>query len=337
MARKKAPVVTIKDVAAIAGVSVATVSRVINGSAKVSQDKMDAVQDAILRTGFKVSKSAQSLAKGRAESIAVVLTEPVDELFGDPTYATIFRGVLDGLGQSNYTPILLMAATQSEQTKTIRLLSQGVADAMIHLSPYTKDTLLADISRTDIPLVLCGRPGLEHGIGAYSLSYSDDSEGAQAAGEYLVDKGAQRVLALMGPKSNPATVDRVDGYTRSLGSRLVDVIFTGAWTGESGYKALTGYARNLAELDSIVCGNDRIAEGAIRALQDRGLHVPTDVRVVGFDDHEVAMLTEPTLTTVQLPFREQGRAAVELAIDGALGRGPRAIALPCNLVLRGSA
>ncbi len=337
MTRKKTPVVTINDVAAIAGVSVATVSRVINGSAKVSEDKTNAVQDAILKTGFKVSKSAQSLAKGRAESIAVVLTEPVDELFGDPTYATMFRGILDALGESNYTPILLMSSTLSEQKKAVRLLSQGVADAMIHLSPYTEDTLLAEISRTDIPLVLCGRPSLDHGIGSYSLAYADDSEGAQAAGEYLVARGAQNVLALMGPKNNPATTDRVDGYTRALRGRLGDVLYADSWTEESGHETLAAYPVPLTDYDSIVCGSDRLAAGAIQVLRERGLRVPEDVRVVGFDDHEIALQTDPALTTVQLPFREEGQAAVELAIEGALGGRPRAIALPCRLVLRGSA
>ena len=329
--------ITIRDVAAIAGVSPATVSRVINGTAGVSPQRQAKVLDAIERTGFQVSMSAQRLATGRAESIAVVLTEPVDELLADPTYASVFRGILDGLTPTPYTPLLLMASTPAEQRKTTRLLSQGVADAIIHLSPYTVDSLLQEVSLQGTPLVLCGRPEKTNGLGPHSMVYSDDVRSARAAGRYLKANGMNNVLALMGPKNNPASRDRYLGYSSALGQGLGGITYVADWSEEAGYREMARLLADGSRWDAVAAGNDRIAIGAIQALQEIGLNVPGDVRVVGFDDHAVAEDASVPLTTVRHPFREEGRVAVELALEAADGSAPRIIELPTELVVRESA
>lgn len=345
--------VTIKDVAAIAGVSQATVSRVINSSAAVGEAKKRAVEEAIRRTGFQASVAAQRLATGKAESVAVILTEPVDELLTDPTYANVLRGILDRLTETEYTALLLMSSTAKEQQKASRLLAQGAADAMIHLSPYTGDVLLENISQQRIPLILCGRPTAVHGLGSYSLVYSDDVKSASLAGNYLVQQGCKQVLAMMGPPENPATTDRVSGYRDSLGSRLGEVHCVGDWSEETGYRKMTALLESVAvksngalvsqrvdsrtPWDAVVCGNDRIAVGVIRALAEVGLRVPDDVRVVGFDDHQIASTCDVPLTTVRQPFREQGRQSVDLAVEMIGGSDPRAVELDSELVIRESA
>lgn len=329
--------ITIKDVAAIAGVSPATVSRVLNGTATVSAAKTKAVHDAIARTGFEVSIAARRLATGQTESIAVVLTEPVDQLFYDPTYTAILRGVMEGLAPSDYSPILISAANTQERKKAVRLLSQKVADAMIHLSPYVDEHLLADPELASIPLVLCGRAGATHAIRPHSTVRSDDSIGAREIGNYLLQRRAERVLPLMGPRNNPATEDRLRGYREALGDRLLPPVVVGDWTQRSGFKVLRDVLSAGATFDAVVAGNDRIARGAIRALEDAGLGVPTDVRVFGFDDHDIAVKSDPTISTVRQPFREQGEAAVSLTLDLIAGGSPRELVLPSELVIRESA
>ena len=328
--------VTIKDVAAMAGVSSATVSRVINGTAQVSADKIKAVRDAVDKTGFQVSMAARSLAKGRAESIAVVLTEPVDQLFYDPTYTTILRGIMEGISETEFSPILISAANDAEREKARKLLGRKAADAIIHLSPYISDPLLHDPGLASIPLVLCGSATATEAVRPHSVVSSDDAFGAKMIGDHLVSVGARSVLPLMGPPDNPATVDRLLGYHESLGRALFSPVFVGDWTEHSGYRHMARWLDEGKETDAVVCGNDRIAAGAIRALKGRGLRTPEDVRVFGFDDHALAAENDPPISTVRLPFREQGEMAVELALDLMAGGAPRMEMLATRLVLRQS-
>lgn len=328
--------VTIKDVAAMAGVSRATVSRVINGTAQVSSDKEEAVRRAIRKTGFQVSLSARRLAKGKAESIAVVLTEPVDQLFHDPTYTSILRGIMEGLGETEFSPLLISAANDTEREKARRLLGRKAADAIIHLSPYTDDSLLSDMSLQSVPLVLCGLPSLKSRVRQHSVVYSDDAEGAQMVAEYLKGVGAKNVLPLLGPAENPASSDRLLGFHRGLGSSLKGPVYVGNWTEQGGYTKMREYLQSVQELDAVVCGNDRIAVGAIEALEEGGLNVPRDVRVFGFDDHAIASANTPTISTVYQPFRQQGEAAVRLALDLVNGGKPTVEVLETTLVLRES-
>ncbi len=315
---------TIADVARLAGVSRATVSRVLNGTAVVARDKEQAVHEAIDQTGFLVSTSARHLATGRTDSMAVILTEPIDELLEDPTYATVLKGIMDGLADTPMTPTLYMAATQGERSKSLRLFRRGAADALIHLSPYTDDELLVDLADTDIPVVLCGQTAGElEGMDGFSKVYSDDRIGAQSAARHLLDHGAARVGALMGPRENPATTDRIEGLVAMLGEHLTAGPVYGSWDESSGAHMATGLLSACTPFDALACGNDRIAAGAIRALQVAGVRVPQDVLVIGFDDHPIATTFRPSISTVHQPFHLQGVRAVGIARAMIEGDAPR--------------
>lgn len=333
----KRDAVTIKDVADRAGVSRATVSRVLTGSARVSPEKEKSVRDAIAVTGFQASVSAQRLATGRSESIAVILTEPVDELLVDPTYATVLRGILDAMTPTIYSPILLMASVPREIRKTTRLLQRGAADAVIHLSPYTQDVLIDEVLGASIPLVLCGLPSTGRRISGFSAVYSDDVEGGRKIAGYLYDKGCRRLAAIMGPIENPATSDRMQGIESVFaGASLVGVRYSD-WSAEGGYRACRQLLEAGVVFDSLACGNDRLAVGAIDALHEANIVVPQDIRVSGFDDHPLAENSGIQLTTLRLPFRKQGAEAVCIAEDMINGSRPRIEVLGTELVVRDSA
>jgi DNA-binding LacI/PurR family transcriptional regulator len=328
---------TIKDVARLAGVSPATVSRVVNGTAAVSAAKCEAVARAVAETGFLATSSARQLATGRSDSLAVILTEPVDELLSDPTFATILKGVMDGLTATRLMPVLFMASTPSEREKSVRMFGRRAADAIVHLSPYTDDGLLEELSELGVPAVLCGQLPDLRWAGVFSAVYADDVSAAAAAGAYLAESGTRRAAAHMGPESNPATRDRVAGYRDALGEQLVRVDYCAGWRELHGRTAARQLLAEAAGLDTLVCGNDSIARGAVDALAEAGVTVPGGVRVMGFDDHPVAAWPHPSISTVHQPFHEQGVRAVEVACAMIEGAAPRCEVLPTRLVLRETA
>lgn len=324
---------TINDVARIAGVSSATVSRVINGTASVRPQKIQAVQKAIKTTGFQISTAAQNLARGKSNAYAVVLTEPINELLTDPTFAAIFQGVLQELSQTSVTPLLLLSSTHMEQEKTLRLFERKAADAIIHLSPYTDDLFLEELATLNLPVVLCGKPR-KLAPSQFSMIYADDKIATMQAGKFLISKGSQKILAILGPENNPATIDRLDGYKAVLGSMLLPSVFYGSWATSHGYTAAKQAFRQGLTFDTVVAGNDRIAAGVLAAAQEINLNIPKDLKILGFDNHPIAIESIPQISTISSPFYEQGTQAVKLAQELTEGGSPKTQLLETTIIDR---
>ena len=337
MAVSRPKKVTIRDVAAHAGVSHMTVSRVLNGAATVTAEREQAVRRAIAETGFTASASARQLATGTAEAYAVVLTEPIDELLTDPTFASVLKGITDGLASTPVVPVLFTMATSQERAKGLRMFKRGTVDAVIHISPYVDDGMLDELQAAHIPVVLCGQLDGRRYEGIFSSVYSDDVLGSSLAAEHLLARGATRVAAIMGPADNPATPDRVEGLRRVLAGRLLPDISYVDWDTPAGYRAGAALAESGAVFDAVACGNDRIAVGVLQALREHALRVPEDVLVIGFDDHPVAAMATPTLTTVHQHFWQQGKTAVALAAEMVAGGPPRTVLLSPEVIDRESA
>ncbi|MFJ2299809.1 LacI family DNA-binding transcriptional regulator [Oerskovia paurometabola] len=335
MAVARTKKVTIRDVAARAGVSHMTVSRVLNGAPGVGADREQAVRAAIESTGFIASARARQLATGTAEAYAVALTEPLDELLADPTYASVLKGITDALTPTPVVPVLFTMATSDERAKGLRLFKRGAVDAVIHISPYIDDGMLDDLRDAHVPVVLCGQLG-DLDQGAFASVYSDDVLGATLAAEHLLARGATGVAAIMGPADNPATPDRAEGLRRALGERLLPTIVYAGWDTPAGYQAGVELVRSGAPFDAVACGNDRIAIGVLQALREHDQRVPDDVLVIGFDDHPVASMSTPRLSTVHQPFDLQGKVAVELAAEMVAGGPPRTVVLTPTIVERES-
>lgn len=328
---------TIADVARLAGVSKATVSRVLNESTRVSPDTRAAVQKAIGSVGYAESWQAKSLATGRAGAIGVIITEPFDEVYLDPTFATVLRGVYDRLVDTPLVPILLQASSEAERHKAMEFLRRGGVDAVIHLTPYIDEGLLAQLAQQGCPTVVVGRFESATRMG-FSSVFSDDILGARLAARHAAQQGRTRPLIVVGPRNNPASTERVEGYlsvyTAVAGESVEERVHFGGWDEDHGWACVGGALARGVRIDVVLAGSDRIARGALRALAEAGLAVPEDVAVIGFDNHAVSHQTLPPLTTVEQPLRHEGGVAVELALELLEGDEPRTIVLPMHLVTR---
>ncbi|WP_328631404.1 LacI family DNA-binding transcriptional regulator [Streptomyces sp. NBC_00356] len=327
--------VTIGDVAREAGVSRATASRALNDSDLVTPDTKRAVHEAVERTGFVMSARGRALATGRAETVGVLVTEPLDELFDDPTYGRVLRGVAEGLTGSGFLPVIIQASSESERALALRSFGRRSVDAVVHLTPYRGSDLLESLAGTGLPVVLCGQLDDSPYDGIFSTVYSDDVRGARLAAERVLADGRERVAVVLGPADNPATVDRRRGYAEVLGSRLDEtrVVHTG-WDTAAGLAATARLLEAHPDIDAILAGSDRIAVGSLAALHAAGRQIPGDVAVVGFDGHAIAETSAPPLTTVAQPLVEEGHVAARLALDMIGGAAARTEVLEMSLVSR---
>ncbi|MFG1923160.1 LacI family DNA-binding transcriptional regulator [Cryptosporangium sp. NPDC048952] len=336
VSRTKRP--TIRDVAREAGVSYATVSRVLNGSDWVSPESVRAVREAISRTGYTTNQTARSLATGRSGSIAYLLTEPQHLLFEDPNFSVLLRGVAEALSGRELTLILMIASTPEERTRTIAYLNGGHVDGVLLVSPHSGDPLMEQLVQAQIPVVACGRVlGLESQISSVS---ADDRAGARAAVEHLIGVGCRRIATITGPPDTSGGVDRLAGYTDALethGLAVDDQLVVHAdWTWTSGANGMRTLLDRSAGIDAVFAASDVIAAAALPVLREAGHRVPDDVRVVGFDDSGLAATTEPSLSTVRQPYERISEEMVRLLVELIDGRSPLSIAIPTTLVLRSS-
>lgn len=328
---------TLAEVAQAAGVSRSTASRALNNSPRISEATKERVRKAAKKVNFVPNARGRALAVGRSKTIAVLVTEPLSELFGDPTYSAFLCGITEELSESSYLPVMLQASSPHERDRVREHFERRSFDAVIDVSPYEGSELLEVLRELGVPTVLCGQLENHPYRNVFSTVYSDDEEGARFAAAAMRERGRQHVAAVLGPRDNPAVVDRVKGYRAIMGQALGDdrIVYTG-WGGGDGYQAMRGLLGRHEPIDGVLCGSDRIACGVIAALDEAGLTVPDDVSVVGFDDHEIAERTMPPLTTVAQPLREEGRMAAEVALGLIEGAEPTTTIMHMRLVRRAS-
>lgn len=330
--------VTVTDVAREAGVSVATVSRAVNNSDLVTAETKRVVDDAIRRTGYVLNAQGRALRLGRTDSVGVLVTEPVDELFVDPTYGVLLRGIAERLSANSVLPVIFQASSPAEWDLAISSLGRRTVDAVIHLTPYRGPEILARLAEIGLPVVLCGQLKTDPHRDVFSTVYADDVLGARLAATHLVQQNHRRIGAVLGPPDNPATIDRLQGYREVLGRRLptTRIAFTG-WDSASGFTAAQQLLQTHPRLDAVIAGSDRIALGVIAAAAAAGRSVPQDLAVIGFDDHTMAASSQPPLTTIAQPLREEGEIAADLALKMIAGGAPETVILGMTLVQRESA
>lgn len=329
---------TLADVAAAAGVSRSTASRALNDSPRISESTKQRIRQIARDINFVPNAQGRALAVGRSQTIAVLVTEPLSELFSDPTYGAFLGGITEQLSESEYLPILLQASTDHERERVLRHLERRSVDAVIDISPYKGSDLLDTLRDLRIPTVLCGQLEGHPYRDVFSTVYSDDVEGAGLAADAMHRRGRRNLVAILGPQDNPAVIDRVLGYRGVLGDDALPddrIVYTG-WGASDGFLAMRHLLDTVGPIDGLLAGSDRIATGAIEAMQERGIRVPEDVSVVGFDDHPIARSITPQLSTVRQPLRLEGRVAVQTALKMIDGAEPETIVLHMSLVERAS-
>ena len=327
---------TIRDVAAAAGVSYGTVSRVINGGHWVSPQARIAVEEAIRVTGYTANHAARSLATGRANSLAFLLTEPQHLLFADPTFSLLLRGAAEALAQRNMTLVLLVAGTPAERANVAHYVSAGHVDGVLLISSHESEPLLDELLEARIPTVSCGLP-LGH-LGDIAAVSVDEAGSARAMTRYLLDQGHRRIATIAGPADTPGGRYRLVGFRDEMGSAFDPALVEeGDYSMESGALAMERILERTRDFDAVFAASDLMAAGAISTLRKAGLRVPEDVAVAGFDDSGLAATHQPPLTTMRQPWEQISDEMVSLLLDVIDGAPARAITLPTTLVVRDSA
>jgi len=329
--------VTLEEVARVAGVSRATVSRVVNDSPRVRPEIRLNVEAAIRQLGYQPNRAARSLVTRRSDSIAVVITEPTGRLFSDPFFPRLVRGVSSELASRDLQLVLLMPEP-TEQERTIRYLTGGHVDGALLVSLHGDDPTPVALAERGVPVVFVGRPP----IGA-DVSYVDvdNRQGAFRATDHLLRSGCRRIVTVGGPADMAVGIDRVEGYRdalRAAGRTVDDAVEIGDFTYEGGAAAMERLLQTAPDLDGVFCASDLMAAGALGVLLAAGRRIPEDVRLVGFDDSPIAATTRPPLTSVGQPIEEMGREAVRLLLDeiDRRDRPPRRVVLATELVPRAS-
>ena len=228
---------TIRDVAAAAGVSRGTVSRVINGGHWVSPGALAAVEEAIRTTGYSANQHARSLVTGRSNSVAFLLTEPQHLLFEDPNFSILLRGAAQALAARGMPLLLMVAGTPEEQRQVSTYVGAGHVDGVLAISSHAGNRLLDELVRQGIPMIACGIPlGYEGSVGYVA---ADDLAGGRRMTRHLLDGGRTRVATITGPLDTPGGRLRLEGYRQELGSSFDEsLVAHGDYSRDGGVAAM---------------------------------------------------------------------------------------------------
>lgn len=327
---------TLEDIARKAGVSPSTVSRVLNGSKRVADDKRALVLAAIEQYGYRPNLVARGLVRGRSMTVGVVMQD-----ISSPFFTRMVSGIEQGLDHGEYQPMLVSTHWRSEnqesEAQSLQLLIERRIDGVIVLASSIPDDELRAVAAR-LPLIVVARsvPGLE----AQCVSF-DNQMGGYRATRYLIGLGHTRIAHLTGTPGHPDALSRREGYCHALAERGLTVderlIVEGRFTEESG---LTAVERLLADgqgFSAIFAANDQMAYGAMLGLYNHGYRIPADVSLVGFDDQFLSAYTLPPLTSVRQPSVEMGQAAAEGLLRLLRSEAPMLPHFQADLVIRKSA
>ncbi len=328
--------VTIEEVAAAAGVSRSTVSRVVNGSTAVSPEALEAVTRAIADLNYVPNRAARSLASRQTHAIALVVPEDTTRFFGDPFFAAIVSGINARLSKSDYV-LNLFIANDDPGDKTTSYVRSGAVDGAIIVSHHTSDTFIDRIANA-VPVVYGGRPVRERERDYYVDV--DNVRGGHDATTYLIERGHRNIATITGPLTMPAGIDRLQGYRDALAAWELPegMIVDGNFTADGAADAMR-WILEAAETppDAIFVASDLLARGALSVLAGAGLRVPEDIAIIGFDDSPVATSVTPALTTMRQPSFAQGERMASVLLDLLAGGHPRHVTiLETELVVRDS-
>jgi DNA-binding LacI/PurR family transcriptional regulator len=327
---------TLEQVAQRAGVSRATVSRVVNDSPTVAESIRAAVRRAIDELGYVPNQAARSLVTQRTDSFALILPESPSRVFSDDQFFPgIIRGVSQELESADKQLVLMVAGSQASHDRIERYALARHIDGVLIASMHGADPLPGTLARMGIPVVCGGRPLSQVRVPYVEV---DNVTGARTAVRHLVETGRTRIATIAGPQDMVAGIDRLTGYREELrGSDRRSIVAVGDFTRDSGTVAMRQLLEDDPNLDAVFVASDLMAHGALQALQAAGRRVPDDVAVIGFDDIALARYTEPPLSTVRQPIVGQGREMARQLLRLAAGEAiADKVILPTELVIRGT-
>jgi DNA-binding LacI/PurR family transcriptional regulator len=330
----------LEDIAAQAGVSRSTVSRVINNAPYVSERTRQRVMEVIQREGFAPNPVARALVTQRSQVIGVVIPQAPSIVFEDAFYfPALLQGISRAAQANDYAMLVWLAqSNQDEEHFYRRIINNRLMDGVILASAASDNPLIDHFLQTRVPFVLVERPG--HHYDHISFVTVDNTGAAYEIVSYLLSLGHARVGTITGRLTIPDGRDRLAGYKQAIvdsGQRVnPDWIVEGDFTHLSGYN---GMKRLFTQgVDAVFAASDITARGAIQALHELGARVPEDVAVVGFDDLPTSVQVVPPLTTIRQPIEEKGARATSILIE-QIETGnmePQQVLLPTELIVRES-
>ncbi len=327
--------VTIREVAREASVSVATVSRVLNGKGPVHPETERRIRKAAKSLRYIPHGGARSLITRKTSTLGVLMPELYGEFFSE-----LIRGIDVCARRAGYH--LLVSSSHSDRAETEEMIRamRGRVDGLVVLSPDVRPNVLKANLPEKFPVVLLNSAG---GRGSFDCLNVDNFGGATAMVRHLIRLGHRRIAFIQGPTGNRDASERLRGYREALraqnGGSFAPLELPGNFREESGYEA----SRKILELkprpSAIFAANDSMAIGLLCAFQERGVQVPEDFAIAGFDDIPIARYITPPLTSVRVPISELGSQATQRLVE-AIAAGPerarRQAMLPTTLVVRAS-
>ncbi|MFI1095274.1 LacI family DNA-binding transcriptional regulator [Streptomyces sp. NPDC020917] len=329
--------VTLADVAARAGVSSATVSRVLNGNYPVAGSTRERVQRAVEELDYVVNGQARALAAATSDLVGVLVNDVADPFFG--VIASALQGEIGaggaGPGSGKLAVVCNTGGSPESELTYLTLLERQRAAGVVLTGGAVEDEAhtaavtarLARLAASGTTVVLCGRPALDFpdgSPGATTVAF-DNRGGARRLTEHLLSLGHRRIGCVTGPVERSTTRHRLEGHRAALaahglgpapgdGPDAPGLTVHGGYDRASGYDAALELLRRTPDLTAIVAANDTVALGVCAALRDRGLSIPGDVSVAGFDDLPFSVDASPALTTVRIPLQEAGARAGRLVM-----------------------
>lgn len=330
---------TLEEVAARAGVGRGTVSRVINGSPRVSDRAREAVGQAIAELGYVPNRAARALAGARTDAVALAIPETEARLFAEPYFLDIIRGVSAELAEADMQLLLTLIRSSKERQRFEQYLSAQRVDGVLLVSIHGDDPLPDLVRELGLPAVLNGRRSADEPVAYVD---SDNVGAGRSAVDHLAGRGRRRIATITGPLDMYVARCRLDGYHQGIEAAGLPaddrLVATADFTEEGGRRAMRELLDRCPDVDGVFAASDVMAAGARGVLREAGRSVPDDVALIGVDDSAVARLMDPPLTSVRQPIEEMGRRMARALLQEITGPGPRPcrVVLPTELVVRDS-
>jgi LacI family transcriptional regulator len=329
--------VFIHDVARIAGCSISTVSKALNGTGSLSPKTRKRIVKICEEVGYTPNAAAKALRGRRSENIGILFFPSCIDLFLSPFYSSVAAGAERVLSARNYNFLLAGTEWKGEDLRLPKFIIERSVDGVLLLGKIPK-ALLESLQETELPFVL-----LDHELPDPSIDMvvTDNYSGAVAAVRRLLEAGHRRIAMLAAEQDDPSTLARLNGYRSTLLERDLldpDLVVRGPHSEDGGLAAAEALIRAGKPFTAIFCVNDSMAIGAIKALRDAGRAVPRDVSIIGFDDLHVSRFFTPALTTVRVDQFVMGSMGADILLDKLAdeGHAPCKRIVPAQLVERDS-
>ena len=327
---------TIEEVAAKAGVSKATVSRVMNGTASVTEETRTKVEAIIKKLNYEPNLNARKLAGGSGGSLALVLEESSDEFFSNPFWKLVVDGFISYAASHNQHPVLFFHAKSEPDNDLVKALIRGNYDAIAIFGWHHDIKVLEKLAPKQMRIVFGGRQGESS---RFTYVGVDNVIGGEIATQHLIEQGCRNILHISGDLTVESSRERLQGYRNAHKRAGLKVkernIIEGDYSRETAQRVLTKYLNKYDDLDGLFAANDLTGLGAMETLQEMGYGIPADVKVVGFDGTDLSKTSKPPLSTVAQPSRLLGS---EVARQLMLPSNERLVnvSLPLELIVRES-